>query len=118
MSNGHVQDVRVYLIRDGLRYPLGSLTTGQRRSFGVPTAVLGHGGRFRLRVDLLGDARTFTSTWIDAMPGDHVEWFVGPRLQLSHHRVQPIRRGRAGGSMQGPVHPGDPRTPHSRVHLP
>ena len=88
VSNGHVQDVRVYLVREGLRYPLGSLTTGEHRSFGIPTAVLGAGGRFRLQVDLLGDARTYTSEWIPAAKGDHVEWFVGHSLPLSRFTVR------------------------------
>lgn len=96
VTNGHVQDVRVYVVRDGLQYALGSLTTGQRRSFGVPSSILGHGGRIRLRVDLLGDARTFTSTWIPATTGDHVEWSVGPRLSLSHFTVRPLHRRNDG----------------------
>jgi len=94
VSNRHVQDVRVYFVRDGLRFPLGSLTAGERRSFGVPLAVLGHGGRFRLRVDLLGDRRSFTSDWIEAARGDHVEWFVQSRLGLSYHWVRPLSGGR------------------------
>lgn len=96
VSNAHVQDVRVYLVRDGLRYPLGTLGTGERRSFAVPTSVLGHGGRLRLQADLVGDRRRFTSEWIEATRGDHVEWFVQPRLQLSHFRVRPLAGSGSG----------------------
>jgi hypothetical protein len=96
VSNDHVQDVRVYFVREGMRIPLGSLTTGERRSFGVPSSILGAAGRFRLQVDLLGDARTFTSEWIPAAKGDHVEWFVGHSLPLSHFTVRPLIP-RAGG---------------------
>ena len=59
----------------------------------MPTSILGATGRFRLQVDLLGDATTYTSEWIPAARGDHVEWFVGHSLRLSHFTVRPLHPG-------------------------
>ena len=89
VTNQNPQDVRVYVVRGGSRIPLGSLGTGERRSFPVPSSVLGASGGFRLQADPLGGSDAFTSDWIPATTGDHVEWTVAHRLKFSHFSVRP-----------------------------
>lgn len=88
VTNGHVQDMRVYLIRGSTPIPLGSVSTLERRTFAVPTSQLGHTGTVRLMVDPLGSRQTFTSDWIPAVAGDHVEWSLAPNLKLSRVSVR------------------------------
>lgn len=88
VDNQHVLSMRVYLIRGAVPIPLGSVDTLERRTFALPTSILGHGGAIRLMVDPLGSRRTFTSGWIQAGPGDHVEWKLAASLELSSFFVR------------------------------
>jgi hypothetical protein len=88
IENHHVQDIRVYLIRASTPIPLGSVGTMERRTFAVPTSQLGHRGTIRLMADPLGSTQTFTSDWVPAAPGDHVEWTLQANLKLSRVSVR------------------------------
>lgn len=90
VENRHVQSMRVYLVRGATPIPLGSVDTLERRTFAVPTSVLGHSGTLRLMADPLGAADTFVSPTIQAAPGDHVEWSLAPSLRLSTFSVRRV----------------------------
>lgn len=94
VENRHVLDMRVYLIRGSTPIPLGSVSTLERRTFVVPSSLLGHSGTLRLMADPLGSTATFTSDWIPAAPGDWVEWKLEPNLRLSHFSVRSAMAGR------------------------
>jgi hypothetical protein len=93
VENQHLQEMRVYLIRGSTPIALGSVGTMERRTFTLPTALLGHGGVLRLMADPLGSRATFTSDWIPAAPGDHVRWTLAPSLKLSTHSVRRVIAG-------------------------
>lgn len=90
VDNQHVLTMRVYLVRGTLPIPLGSVDTLERRTFVLPTSILGHGGALRLMADPLGSRATFTSEWIQAGPGDHVEWKLASSLGLSTFSVRSV----------------------------
>lgn len=90
MENRHVQDMRVYLIRGYTPIPLGSVGTLERRTFTLPTSMIGHGGTIQLMADPLGSRRTYTSDPIHAVPGDHVRWTLAPSLALSSFSVRRV----------------------------
>lgn len=93
VENQHVQDMRVYLIRGSTPIALGSVGTMERRTFALPTAVLGNSGSIRLMADPLGSRGTFTSDYIPAIAGDHVRWTLAPSLALSRFTVRHVVGG-------------------------
>jgi hypothetical protein len=60
----------------------------ERRTFPLPTAMIGHAGTIRLMADPLGSRGTFISDFIPASPGDHVRWTLAPSLTLSRFTVR------------------------------
>ena len=88
VTNSHVQDMRIYLLRGTTRIPLGSVSTGERRTFTLPTAMIGHGGAIRLGADPLGDRHMHESEVIPVGLGDQVEWRLAPSLSLSSFWVR------------------------------
>lgn len=92
VTNGHVQDMRIYLLRGATRIPLGSLSTGERRAFALPTAMIGHTGVIRLGADPLGSRDMYESELIPVGLGEQVEWRLAPSLGLSSYSVRPMRR--------------------------
>ena len=93
VENQHVQDMRVYLVRGSTPIALGSVSTMERRTFTIPTSVLGNSGSIRLMADPLGSRGTFTSDFIPANPGDHVRWTLAPSLALSRFTVRRLVGG-------------------------
>lgn len=93
VENQHVMDMRVYLVRGYTPIALGSVGTMERRTFALPTSMLGHGGTIRLMADPLGSRGTFTSDFIQASPGDHVRWILAPSLSLSRFSVRHVVSG-------------------------
>ena len=92
VTNGHVQDMRIYLLRGATRIPLGSVSSAEHRTFALPTSMIGHMGEIRLMADPLGDRSTYESGVIPVGPGDRVEWRLAPSLSLSSYWVHlPIR---------------------------
>jgi len=88
VENLNPQAMRVYLLRGATPIPLGSVETLERRTFIVPTAVLGRTGQLRLMADPLGSRAAYTSDWIQASPGDLVEWKLTANLKLSAFSVR------------------------------
>lgn len=90
VENRHVLDMRVYLVRGSNPLPLGTVGTLERRTFPIPTAMLGHQGFVRLMADPVGSRDTHTSDWIPATPGDHLRWTLEPSLTLSTFSVRRV----------------------------
>lgn len=74
--NHHTSDIRVHVMRGASSFPLGSLSTLERRTFVVPNSLMGHSGELRLMADPLGGRETRVSPIISAGPGDHVNWRI------------------------------------------
>lgn len=90
VANQHPSDMRVYLVRGSSEMPLGSLGTLERRTFVLPTAVVGHAGTIRLMADPLGARQVIVSPLIAAGPGDHVEWRIATHPQNSTFSVRSV----------------------------
>ena len=90
VDNQNAQSMRVYLVRGGTPILLGSVDTLERRTFSVPTSMLGHSGTLRLAVHALGSTSTFLSPLIPAAPGDLVEWRLAHELRLSSFAVRRV----------------------------
>ena len=89
VRNNHALDMRVYLVREGLRVLLGSVGSLGERRFRVPIEYVGLQGQFQLEADPLGSVPGYRSELISTAPGDRVDWTVGHRLWLSTHVVRP-----------------------------
>ena len=90
VENHNTSAMRVYLLRGTTRVPLGSVDTLERRTFAVPTSVLGHSGMVRLLADPLGSRETFGTEDIAAGPGDLLTWKLAPFLSYSSFTVRRI----------------------------
>lgn len=90
VENHNTETMRIYVVRETSRIPLGPVETLERRTFTVPTSILGHTGVLRLQADPLGSARVYTSRPIPAGPGDQVTWRIAHSPTLSTHSVQRI----------------------------
>lgn len=88
VENSHVLDMRVSLLRGGVRMPLGVVATLERRTFAVPSSMVGHSGTVRLLADPIGSPHAIASDHIPAALGDRVTWSLLPNLSLSHHTVR------------------------------
>jgi len=88
VSDDHVLDMRIYLVRGTVPIPLGSVGSGERRVFSVSAAELGQAGAIRLMADPLGSQDRFTTDLIQVAPGQRVVWRLAHRLSLSSVTVR------------------------------
>jgi hypothetical protein len=86
----HVLDMRVYLLRGATQMPLGSVGTLEKRTFAVPSSMVGHDGTVRLVADPMGSRQTYVSDYIQAALGDRVTWSLAPNLKLSQYSVRRV----------------------------
>lgn len=90
VENHNTASMRIYILRATSRIPLGSVETLERRTFTVPTSILGPTGVLRLQADPLGSSRVYNSRPIPAGVGDRVTWRIAHSPTLSTHSVQRI----------------------------
>lgn len=83
VTNDHVLDMRIYLVRGSVPIPLGSVGSAEHRVFRISPAELGHMGDIRLMADPLGRREPYVSDPIQVAPGQRVEWRLAHRLGLS-----------------------------------
>jgi len=88
VSDDHVLDMRVYLVRGVTPIPLGSVGSGEHRVFHVSAAELGQSGEIRLMADPLGSQDRFVTEPIGVSPGQRVVWRLAHRLSLSSVTVR------------------------------
>ena len=83
VESQHVMDVRVFLVRPGLRVRLGTLGTLERRTFSVSSALLGSQGGFWIDLVPLGSTDSYRTDFVPAVAGDRVRLRIAHRLPLS-----------------------------------
>jgi len=85
VKNQNWLDMRVFMVRNGLRVPLGTVTSMSERTFEVPEAALGGGG-FGARVvaDPIGSRRGWVSESLNFFPGDQLEVTLQNHLGISY----------------------------------
>lgn len=83
VANNNWSDMTIYLLRDGYRQRLGTVTSQSSDTFVVPTHLIASAADVRLLADPIGSSRTFTSPAILIAPGQRTEWQLENSLALS-----------------------------------
>lgn len=85
VKNQNWLDMRVFMVRNGARVSLGTVTSMSERTFELPEAVLGGGG-FGARVvaDPIGSRRGWVSESLSFFPGDQLEVTLQNHLGISY----------------------------------
>jgi len=83
VNNYNWSDMTVYVVRDGTRMRLGSVSSLETRMFEVPTSYLISAGEVRLVADPIGSTRVFTSPPLLIAQGQGAEWRLENSLALS-----------------------------------
>lgn len=85
VKNQNWLDMRVFMVRNGARVSLGTVTSMSERTFEIPEAVLGGGG-FGARVvaDPIGSRRGWVSESLSFFPGDQLEVTLQNHLGISY----------------------------------
>lgn len=90
VDNHNWSDVAVYVVRTGTdtEVRLGTVTSMTQRRFKVPHSVLPDGGAVRLIADPIGSDSRYVTPPVQVNPGQHVNWRVENRLNLSSVSVR------------------------------
>ena len=88
VDNDNYDDMRVYVVVGSTLYSLGSVRSGETRTFLVPKPIFGNSGEVRLRAKPLGSQDSYTSEWIAAGPGERVELKLASILKFSSFAVR------------------------------
>ncbi|MBI2456031.1 MAG: hypothetical protein HY704_05045 [Gemmatimonadetes bacterium] len=83
VHNRHWLDMRVYLVREGSRFSLGTVSSLQSTTREIPASVLGSGSSFQLQADPIGSVRTYTTEPLNVGLGQRVELTLENNLSLS-----------------------------------
>jgi len=76
-------DVVIYLVHDGVRTRVGSVTAASSTAFFLPVRSLGQGREIRLFGDPIGERDHAETELIVVQPGQQVEWTLEPELRRS-----------------------------------
>jgi hypothetical protein len=83
VANNNQLDVTVYVVNQGMRVRVGTVTSTSTAHFELPLRQIGSAGEFRLLADPIGSTRTVTSEVVHVFPGQVVEWMLAPDLRQS-----------------------------------
>jgi len=92
VQNHNWLDMRVYMVRNGSRVPLGYVTSMNERTFVVPEWALGGGLEARVVVDPVGSRHGWASEALNFVPGDHWEARIQNHLAVSYVTFRDLRR--------------------------
>ncbi len=76
-------DVVVYLVHDGVRTRVGTVTAASSTAFLLPVRALGRGREIRLFGDPIGGRDHAETESIVIQPGQRIEWTLEPELRRS-----------------------------------
>ena len=83
--NHNWRDVRVYIVRAGSRFRLGTVTSMNEEVFTVPEAFLGYGAGMRILAEVIGSSEQVTTDQITLERGLVIEWVIENVLSLSNY---------------------------------
>lgn len=83
VNNHNWSDMTVYLVRNGAKLRLGSVSSLDTRTFEVPTHLLISTGAVHLIADPIGSTRLFASPPVLIAPGQRAEWRLENSLAMS-----------------------------------
>jgi hypothetical protein len=76
-------DVVIYLVHDGVRTRVGTVTAASSAAFILPVHSLGQGREIRLFGDPIGGRDHAETEQIVVQPGQQIEWTLEPELRRS-----------------------------------
>lgn len=83
IENHHWLDVDVFVLHDGQRSHLGSVSATSTSVFTLPRSMIGSMGEVRLIADPVGERGTLTTDIIVVKPGTQVYWTLESSLDRS-----------------------------------
>ena len=86
--NRATQDVRIYLVRSGMRERLGQISAVSTEEIDLPMRRIGSDGTFQLYASPIGGVRSALSDVIQASAGQTVEWTLEADLARTSITVQ------------------------------
>lgn len=88
VRNQHFNEVVVYLMPDGVRQRLGTVTGVSTQMFDLPTPVAERPGGLRFMVSPIGSRETYRTETIVPSPGDIIVLTATSRLRMSHWHIR------------------------------
>jgi hypothetical protein len=83
IENHNWSDMAVYVIRNGSKHRLGTVSSLSKESFRVPTHLLLSSGDVYLMADPIGSSQMYRSPPIMISPGQRAQWRLENSLALS-----------------------------------
>ncbi|MEZ4417079.1 MAG: hypothetical protein R3E10_15105 [Gemmatimonadota bacterium] len=83
VDNHNWLDMHIYLVRDGILWPLGVVTGLNHDTFELPSLATLAGADLRLLADPIGGSGAYVSQSLVINPGDRVQMAIENNLDLS-----------------------------------
>jgi hypothetical protein len=83
VDNRHWQDITLYVLHDGQRSRVGTVTATTIGTFSIPPHQIGQTGLIRLIADPVGSQVGISSETIVVKPGQEVQWTLESQLRRS-----------------------------------
>lgn len=87
VENNNWSDMRIYIVRSGIRTRLGYVSSMTEASLDVSDTMVGGAGEVRLMAAPIGSLQRFYSDPLHVSPGQVVEWRLENTLPLSSVRI-------------------------------
>ncbi len=89
VENRTFQDVVIWVIYDGIRSRVGTVTATASGNFVMKSEILRQPGTLQFAAHAVGEGRrVFVSERIGVQPGQRVEWILEPGFERSSLTVQ------------------------------
>ncbi len=85
VTNHNWRDIRIYLLRSGARYRLGTVTSMNSATFLIPRECLSPGSRIQVLGEVIGSSEQITTERITVQQGLIIEWVVENALSQSSY---------------------------------
>jgi hypothetical protein len=83
VTNHHWLDVAIYVMYDGQRQHVGTVTATQNATFLLPAHMIAPGRMVRIEANPIGATRSVTTEGLTIRGGQHVEWTLETGLERS-----------------------------------
>lgn len=83
VTNHNYLDVAVYIVHDGQRTRVGTVTGSSTQVFFFPTRLLGQGGEIELLGDPIGSSQVARTERLIVQPGQYIAWTLETDLRRS-----------------------------------
>lgn len=87
VTNNNWSDMRVYAVRLGMRYRIGTVPSMTTRRLDLPRSLAGVGRDVQLLVDPIGGSRSFTTGPMRVSSGEWIEFTIENYLPVSSYAV-------------------------------